>query len=310
MKTIVEAIQAGFLALDRGDARRFFHGRGGVYPGLNYINVDWFDPVLLITLYQQPDDSAWQGFIEQLQGFRSQAASALVQRRYIRGGPISSLWGEPPASAFAREQGLRFELSFGGKQNIGFFLDMAPGRQWLRQRADNKRILNLFAYTCAFSVAAVAGGARTVVNLDMSRAALAVGRENHRLNDHQSRLKRDVQFLSHDLFRSWKKVIAKGPYDVVIIDPPSRQKGSFIAEKDYARVIRRIPALMPAGGEVLACLNAPELGQSFLQQLFDEQCPGARFIGRIANSEDFPEVDEDRSLKMLHYHLPSALMEG
>ncbi len=43
----------------------------------------------------------------------------------------------------------------------------------------------------------------------------------------------------------------------------------FVAEKDYARVIRRLPALMPAGGDILACLNAPHLGEEFLQALFE-----------------------------------------
>ncbi len=238
-----------------------------------------------------------------LQGLRDRVAVALVQRRHQRGAPTECLWGELPASLYAREQGLRFELAFGDKQNFGFFLDMAPGRQWLRQRCAGKRVLNLFAYTCSFSVAAIAGGARAVVNVDMSKAALAVGRDNHRCNGHEQQLRRDIQFLGYDIFRSWKRITQKGPYELVVIDPPSRQKGSFVADKDYARVIRRLPQLLAEGGEALICLNAPELGEDFLKQLVAQECPALVFQQRLANRSDFPEQDAQRSLKMLHYRL-------
>ncbi len=302
MKRIIESIEHG-LKQDNSDARRFFHGRGQCYEGLGYINVDWFAPVLLITLYQEPEEKAWAGFISDLHGFQSHIDTALVQHRYIRGAPLDVVWGEIPASPEAREQGLRYALSFGGKQNVGFFLDMLPGREWLRSHVAGKKVLNLFSYTCAFSVVAIAEKAHSVVNLDMSSAALNVGRSNHRLNGHDDRLKRDIQFLSHDLFRSWKKVINKGPYDIVIIDPPSRQKGSFVASTDYIKVVRRLNALLPEGGEILACLNAPELDEHFLLDLFKAECPEAEFMQRLATREDFPEADSRRNLKLLHYHL-------
>jgi 23S rRNA (cytosine1962-C5)-methyltransferase len=152
-------------------------------------------------------------------------------------------------------------------------------------------------------VAAIAGGASTVLNVDMSKAALNVGRENHRINQQKKRLHQDVQFLSYDIFRSWKKIVQKGPYDVVVIDPPSRQKGSFIATKDYCRVVRRLPDLMPEGGDVLVCLNAPEMGVDFLFETMEQEVPEARFIRRLNNRSDMPESDNQRSLKMLHYQL-------
>ena len=302
MKLVIEQISK-HLTTAMPDACRLFHGRGQTYSGLGFINVDWFQPVMLITLYQAPEEQAWQSFIEALPMFQETAACALVQRRYQRGAPTEVLWGEIPESHKALEQGLAFQLEFGAKQNFGFFLDMAPGRQWLRERSQGKRVLNLFAYTCSFSVAAIAGGARSVVNVDMSKAALAVGRNNHQLNGHQSQLQRDIQFLGYDIFRSWKRIIQKGPYDIVVIDPPSRQKGSFIADKDYARVIRRLPQLLSEQGEVLACLNAPELSEDFLKQLFVEECPDLSFVERSANRSDFPEQDQQRNLKMLHYQL-------
>ena len=157
-------------------------------------------------------------------------------------------------------------------------------------------MLNLFAYTCGFSVAAIAGGAEDVVNLDMSRAALARGRDNHRLNGHD--LGR-VGFLGHELFKSWGKVRKSGPYDLIIIDPPSFQKGSFALTQDYAKILRRLPELLAEGGTVLACVNDPGIGAEFLIEGMAEQAPGLTFVERLENPPEFPEVVEGGGLKAL-----------
>src|SRR5690606_4647986 len=150
------------------------------------------------------------------------------------------------------ENGLRFKLDLGRKQNTGLFLDMRYGRRWVQEQAQGQRVLNLFAYTCGFSVAAIAGGAEHEVNLYMATAAPSRRRENHRLNQHD--LSR-VSFLGHDLFKSWGKLKREGPYDLIIIDPPSFQKGSFVLTQDYQKVLRRLPDLLTPQGTVLACMN-------------------------------------------------------
>lgn len=307
MQQVLDNIAASLIAEnDKIDAKRLFHGRGGVYPGLNAINVDWIDPVLLITLYQLPDQEEWDSFVSGLSQFKSTIPCVLVQRRYVKGSALENLWGAVPENTIAEESGLKYRVTFSGNQNIGFFLDMAPGRQWIKKLSKGKRVLNLFSYTCAFSVVAIEGGANTVFNVDMSKAALNTGRYNHQLNDQQEKLQRDIQFLPYNLFRSWKRVVGKGPYDLVVIDPPSRQKGSFVAESDYVKVIRRLETLMPDGGDILACLNAPTLNEDFLHNLFTEACPQAHFVERIKNSVDFPETDSNRNLKMLHYRMPRS----
>jgi 23S rRNA (cytosine1962-C5)-methyltransferase len=306
MKRVLEHITEVLTQNTEQDACRLFHGRGQCYSGLGHINVDWFSPVLLITLYQAVDSTEWEDFVDGLDAIKDKVGTVLVQRRYEKGAPTECLWGAVPDQPVAQEEDLRFLLNFGAKQNSGFFLDMAPGRQWLRKRSQDKRILNLFSYTCAFSIVAIAGGAKMVVNLDMSKAALAVGRSNHQLNGQKEKLSRDIDFMPHDLFRSWKRVIQKGPYDIVIVDPPSHQRGSFIASKDYQKIIHRLPQLLPLGGEVLACLNAPEMLEEFIHALFAEHLPGSTFIERLANREDFPEHNTQRNLKMLVYRLPAA----
>jgi len=282
-----------------GDARRLFHGRGHCFPGLDHINVDLLPPVLLVTLYSPEALQRVQRIIDCAAAVAG-VQTVLVQHRYQAGAPAQLGWGELPETLVVTEQGLRYQVRLGRNQNSGFFLDMAAGRQWVREHAAQRRVLNLFAYTCAFSVAALAGGADEVINLDMSNGALTQGRENHRLNGID--LAR-VRFLGHELFRSWGKLTKAGPYELVIVDPPSYQPGSFAAEKDYPRLMGRLARLLAPAGEVLLCLNDPGRDTAFLRQHMAERAPELQFVERIDNPSSFPEVDPERSLKVLRYRL-------
>lgn len=286
------------------DSFRVFHGRGRTFPGLEFITIDFFQPVILVTLFTEPEPNWLKNLVAHIQPlFDKNTTALLVQRRYQAGAPSELVWGVLPEHVYACRCNLQFSLHLAQQQNSGFFLDMEPGRQWLEQNAMGKRVLNLFAYSCAFSVVAVAAGAVRVVNVDMSSAALNLGRANHL---HNGLDKTCSEFLAENILKSWGRIKKRAPYDLVIIDPPSYQKGSFIAEKDYAKVIRRLPELMPAGGLVLACLNAPELDEEFLRQQFREQCAQAEFVERLQPHMDFPDIDPARQLKLLIYRLSAA----
>jgi 23S rRNA (cytosine1962-C5)-methyltransferase len=116
-----------------------------------------------------------------------------------------------------------------------------------------------------------------------------------------------ASFLAHDIFKTWGKITRSGPYDLVIVDPPSYQKGSFIATKDYARLMRRLPELLAPGGHALLCLNAPELGLAFLQDQMHEMAPELAFVQRVANPDTFADVSVERSLKVLVYQAPALI---
>lgn len=286
------------------DSYRVFHGRGRTFPGLEFVTVDFFQPVILVTLFFEPPEQWLDELIARIHPlFASSNSVLVVQRRYLSNSPSEIVWGELSESIYARRGNSLFNLHLAQQQNSGFFLDMESGRQWVEQHAAGKRVLNLFAYTCAFSVVAITAGADKVVNVDMSSAALNLGRANHQLNN---LAKSKSEFVAENILKSWSRVKKPGPYDLVIIDPPSYQKGSFIAEKDYAKVIRRLPELMPAGGLVLACLNAPELSEGFLKQQFVDQCPQAEFIERVKPHADFPDIDPEQQLKLLVYRVPPS----
>ncbi len=280
---------------------RLFHGRGHCFPGLEGLTLDWLAPVLLLTQFcelSEQEGSALRQQIAQWWATVSPSPLSLVWQDRSRSPAQTEGIGLPPPSPhWVLENGLAFELNLLQGQNHGLFLDMVRGREWVRARSAGKRVLNLFAYTCAFSVYAMAGGAREVVNLDMSRPALAQGKRNHQRNG----VDRGVRYLGHDLFKTFGKLKKLAPFDLIIVDPPSFQQGSFIATKDYPRLLRRLPELMAPGGDALLCLNAPELSRAFLRDQVQDNAPALEFVQQLENSVNFPDVDPDRSLKVFHY---------
>ena len=286
------------------DAVRLFHGRGGHYSGCEHLCLDWFAPVLLLTsLTPLADDdlaTCQQAIAARWQAIRPDSQLNLVYQYRSAGETFTQvLQGEVPEPHIVSENGARFQVHLMRGQNHGLFLDMANGREWVRANARYKKVLNLFAYTCGFSVAALQGGADEVVNMDMSKGALGIGKQNHLLNGFSA----GARFLGHDIFKSWGKLKKLGPYEIIVADPPSNQKGSFVATKDYVRLIRRLPELLADNGEVLLCLNAPELDTTFLRQQVADAAPALEYIERLANPPAFMDVSEEKSLKVLRYRL-------
>ena len=309
MQPLIDAITTMPLPCE---AQRIFHGRGGRFPGCEHLSLDFFPPVWVLTSFDPVTDEDLATIGAALAGRWEQLAPGeplnwVFQCRAERHSSTRLMAGAVPEAHWVSEAGALYRVNVGKGQNHGLFLDMAEGRRWVREHVASRagerwgvKVLNLFAYTCAFSVVALKAGARHVTNLDMSKGALAVGQQNHRAND----LLANVGFLPHDLFATWGKVTRGGPYGLVIVDPPSYQKGSFIATKDYARLIKRLPDLLEPDGHVLLCLNAPELGPAFLQELVAGLAPELVFVERLANPAVFADVSEDRSLKVLVYRGP------
>jgi 23S rRNA (cytosine1962-C5)-methyltransferase len=305
MQALLDAIATMGLPADAG---RLFHGRGGLHPGCEHLSLDAYPPVLLLTSFQPLDDAA----LAQVHG-----ALAARWQQLAPGTPLAWVYqlrgagraetrlmaGSVPDPHVVTEAGVRYLVHLQRGQNHGLFLDMAAGRRWLQGWAAGRpglKMLNLFAYTCAFSVVARLAGVQQVVNVDMAAGALATGQQNHRLNGITS----GASFLPHDVFNSWGKLGRGGPYDLVVLDPPSYQLGSFVATKDYARLLRRLPGLLVPGGHALLCLNAPELGLGFLLDGLAAETPGLQVVERLANPPAFADAAPDRALKVLVVRAP------
>ena len=283
------------------ESRRLFHGRGHCFPSYEDLQVDWFSPVVLVSLYAPRAESWLQQLVTELRKVITGLETVVLQERYLPNGPVRVLAGTLPERVDAIESVLRYRL--GKAQNIGFFPDMAIGRDLVRQLAAGKKVLNLFAYSCSFSVAALNGGASQVVNLDMNRGALDLGRLNHQLNQPDLR---KVSFLPVELFRSFSKLNKLGPFDLVICDPPAYQGKSFKAERDWPKLLRKLPGLLAEKAEVVACLNGPHLSPDFLTTLFTELLPEMQLQNQMLPGEDFPEAEAHRGVWVFHYRKGSG----
>ncbi|WP_394132657.1 class I SAM-dependent methyltransferase [Shewanella maritima] len=299
MAALIDALSQAHLV--RGSSR-IFHGRGGLHLGEEHLCLDWFNPALLLTSFKVLSETEQASLFESINvawnQFHSDKPLNLVFQ-YRSGGQTQTqvVQGDVPDEHVIIENDARFLVHILRGQNHGLFLDMANGRRWVKAHAQDKNVLNLFSYTCGFSVMALQGGASQVVNMDMSKGALSIGKQNHLLND----LAHGARFFGHDIFKSWGKLTKLGPYDLIIADPPSNQKGSFVATKDYQRLLKRLPSLLSEDGEVLLCLNAPELSCDFLMQQVAETAPQLLFIERIDNPEVYKDINEQKSLKVLRY---------
>jgi 23S rRNA (cytosine1962-C5)-methyltransferase len=292
------------------DASRVFHGRGGLHPGCEHLSLDFYPPVWLLTSFQPLAEEELARVGEALAArwaniAPDQPLNWLFQQRDEVRATNRLMAGTVPEPHVVSENGTRFAVHLPHGLNHGLFLDMAEGRRWVRDWArqhQGGQVLNLFAYTCAFSAVALQGGASSVLNFDMARGPLAIGKRNHDLNG----LKHGASFLPHDIFNSWGKISRSGPYDLVIMDPPSYQKGSFVADKDYARLIRRLPDLLAPDGHALLCLNAPRFGPDFLHHLVQTEAPSLTFVERLANPPTFADIAPERALKVMVYRQSSA----
>lgn len=280
---------------DTNQAQRLFHGRGHAYDGLEHVAVDWLPPVALITLYAPEPQSEIETLAEYLMEISPNCTSVQLQHRYLQSGPIDVIKGDEVSEIVILEDDLKYHLSLGKARNTGLFLDMKEGRRWVRSHSKNLRVLNLFAYTCGFSVAAIAGGAHSVLNVDMSSAALSTGRENHRLNQHPLD---NLRFEKLDIFKSFGRLAKRGPFDLLICDPPTFQKGSVDIAKDYPKILRRLDQFMAPGATVMLCLNAPNLSREFLVENMAELAPKYGLIRELRPPEVFVET-ENKGLKII-----------
>ena len=277
---------------------RLFHGRGAFYEGWEFLSIDSINSVLSIAYFDEIDEDLDKKlFSLYTRVFDKGIYKAIVlQRRYLPKAPSEVIFGELPENLYAIENGISYRLNLLNNQNSGFFPDMKIGREFVKDNAKDKKVLNLFSYTCAFSVVAYKGGANSVVNVDMNKKVLETGRDNHRLNGITTKL---TKYMPYNILKSFSRIKKAGPYDLIIIDPPSFQKGSFAATKDYQKIIRRLPELASNTCTVLSCLNAPNLDSQFIKDLMLEQASDFTFISKLENMDSFPSKESERALKNL-----------
>lgn len=299
---IVSILDKKITKSENHHLKRMLHGRGRTYPDLHFLNIDFFSPALFVTLYDERDEE-WK---KELSGslLEYDAVESVVFQTRTSSPWQNDIYGyELPERHIITEDGLQYLVNLKRGENPGIFPDMADGRALVRAVSKDKKVLNLFSYTCAFSVAALAGGADSVLNMDMNANSLSRGRESHRLNDHD--LAR-VGFLSHNILKSFGKIKRQGPYDLVIIDPPPSQGTSFNLERDYGKILRKVPEFLSADGEILACLNSPKHSFQWFEGFIGENLGEYEILKKMDAGDDFPEEESGRGLKIIYLKPLSA----
>jgi 23S rRNA (cytosine1962-C5)-methyltransferase len=173
-----------------------------------------------------------------------------------------------PESLSIREHDWQMEVRLYDGLSTGLFFDHRDDRKHLASRAGGKRVLNTFAYTCGFSVAATLHGAVSTTSVDVSGRYLDWGKRNFALNGI------DVQDAHHfprqDVFRFFEFARKRGfRFDLIILAPPtfaagSKRKGvrTWSAVRHYPRLVAEAAALLEPGGEIFAASCARELCKS------------------------------------------------
>jgi 23S rRNA (cytosine1962-C5)-methyltransferase len=191
---------------------------------------------------------------------RPKQASTVVDPRRAEVAPSEAVRGTSAAPSFlAWENGARFVVSLGDGLSTGIFLDMREVRRRVCDVASGRRVLNLFAYTGPFSVAAAAGGAAEVVTVDVAAPALATCEASFAANA----LTVPHRIVRTDCFVFLEKAAPRGErYDLVLCDPPTfatTKRTRWTSGKQWVELAAQCFAIAAPGAIVLLCTNDARL---------------------------------------------------
>lgn len=221
---------------------RLLYGEGDFLPG---ITVDRYERFAVLKSYT-----------ESVAALVPEVVRALSKALRLRGvvsrdaGELRALWGQlPPPEVTVREDGLKLLANLYEGQKTGLFLDHRDNRQTLSRFTSDKRVLNLFSYTGAFSLYAARGGAAHVTSVDIAPAATEDAKRNFALNGFDP----DAHtFLSADVFTLLGSYAQrKEQFEVVVLDPPSlarNKKNRFAALRAYDKLNAQALRCVTPGG--------------------------------------------------------------
>ncbi|KYG10652.1 hypothetical protein BE21_10735, partial [Sorangium cellulosum] len=314
-----EAAERRYAVARAGDttAFRLVHGAGD---GLPSLSVDLYGEHLVVALFGAGEgepgapprdvvlDAAHRlGARGVYLKVRPKHASVIVDARREEFAPRHAVRGESaPEELTIFEHGLPYKVRLGDGLSTGIFLDQRENRRRVRELAGGARVLNLFAYTGAFTVAAVAGGARESVTVDVSRGAIAWAREN--LDAIGADPAAHV-VVEADVF-PWLKAAAQAGrrFDLIVLDPPSfatTKKSRFSAASDFGALAALAFRLLAPGGRLLACTNHRGIARAKFRRHLHE---AAREAGcDVVQMKDLPDPVDFPSEPGLEPHLKSVL---
>ncbi|EJU9786150.1 TPA: class I SAM-dependent methyltransferase [Vibrio vulnificus] len=206
------------------------------------------------------------------------------------------LHGEmPPKSVVIEENGVKISVDIVGGHKTGFYLDQRDSRQQAMKYVKDKEVLNCFSYTGGFGLYALKGGAKRVINADVSQPALDTAKFNAELNEFDISKKRAV-FLNADVFKLLREYRDQGTkFDVVIMDPPkfaeskAQLNGACRGYKDINMLAFEI---LKSGGTLLTYSCSGLMDLALFQKIIADAAVDAgrtvKFVERFEQAADHP----------------------
>ena len=274
---------------------RLVHGEGDLLPGLV---IDVYGRTAVVQCHsvgmylsrQHIAEAIRKAYGSEIEAIYDKSSQTLPFKADL-GAIDGYLWGrtaEP--NAVVLENGLKFKVNWEEGQKTGFFIDQRVNRDLVRQYSRGRKVLNTFCYTGGFSVAALAGGAREVVSIDLSERAVKLADENVRLNfsdeaPHKAIACNAVEYLK-DIDDS---------YDLIILDPPAFAKHHKVlgnALQGYKKINARALQKIRPGGILFtfSCSQAVSR-ELFRTTIFTAAAIAGRrvrIIGQLTQPADHP----------------------
>lgn len=227
--------------------------------------IDRYEDILHVAEYARPhgmeveEHSAWLGGSIEVIG---QVLDVPQERIYLKyrqrqeGLRQYERFARAGAEYIVRENGLRFIINPADYLDTGLFLDHRITRQMVRAASEGKRVLNLFAYTGAFSVYAAAGGAAQTLTMDLSATYLKWANRNLVLNGFEGT---EHRLLQADVLE-WLRSRPAAAWDIIVLDPPvfsnsKRMQGTLDVQRDHVWLLDMTLKCLAPGGTLYFSTN-------------------------------------------------------
>jgi len=287
-----------FIDKDQTSAYRLIHAESDLLPGLI---VDQYGRTLVIQVLSAGIEHHFDTIIQILVDLlhpdgiyeRSDVAVRALEGLPERSGAVFGTLPDQPMTI--SENNLKFKVNLISGQKTGFYIDQRENRQFCRQHAQGKSVLNCFAFTGGFSAYALAGGAKSTLSIDSSEEAIDLARENIALNQ----LPVDpCEWLVGDVFEALRSLRDQGQlFDMVILDPPkfaptaSQAQGAARGYKDINLYGFK---LLKPGGMLMTFSCSGGINESFFQKIVADAAldagVNAKILYRLSQAPDHPTL--------------------
>lgn len=290
------ALREAWVQSPETSAYRLVHAESDNLPGLV---VDKYDQTLIIQILSAGMERWRDPIVEVLAEVlhpecifeRSDVAVRELEGLQERIGVCYGALPDQPMIII--ENGLKFTVNLVTGQKTGFYLDQRENRQFCREIAGGKKVLNCFAFTGGFTVSSLAGGAKEVLSIDSSEEAIEMARENVALNEQPEARTR---WIVGDVFEELRTLRDKAEsFDMVILDPPKFAPTASQAQKaarGYKDINLYAFKLLKPGGLLMTFSCSGGIDEAFFQKIVADAAldaeVDARILYRLSQAPDHP----------------------